>query len=79
MTARISVARESMLNIGADRCHRKTSPSNKSASCMSSAAVAGLNAVRRSSRHAEYKAQYSNGQGRGPMLHCYHLFLEVTT
>ena len=46
---------------------------------MYSAVVVGLNAVRRSSRHAEYKAQSSNGQGRDPMLHCYQLFLEVTT
>ena len=36
---------------------------------MYSAVVAGLNAVRRSSRDAEYKAQCSNGQGQAPMLH----------
>jgi len=35
----------------------------------SMAVVAGLNAVRRSSRDAEYKAQCSNGQGQAPMLH----------
>jgi hypothetical protein len=37
--------------------------------CMYSAVVAGLNAVRRSSRDAECKAQCSNGQGQAPMLH----------
>jgi hypothetical protein len=53
--------------------------------CLYSAVVAGLNAVRRSGRDAEYKAQCSNGQGQAPMLHfgfpllAGQLFLEVTT
>ena len=53
---------------------------------MYSAVVAGLNAVHRSSRDAECKANCGNGQGQAPMLHfgfcpfwrC-QLFLEVTT
>jgi hypothetical protein len=53
---------------------------------MYSGVVAGLNAVHRSSRDTERKANCGNGQGQAPMLHfgffpfwrC-QLFLEVTT